>query len=103
MRTLNQNDKMTREIVSAMQTIYETSEDVRCIYLMPFRMSEDGSLFDEQYLLVDLDNGSKDSDIVIDAILDTDRYLEDKGISTATTFYTDEDLSYLIKIPKGGF
>ncbi len=101
MLALNMNDTMTQKIVSSMQKIYATSSDVKAIYLLPFRIYENGYLFDEQSLLVDLVPNSANLQSVIDSILETDSILESQNIKASIDIMTEEhNLKSLILIPK---
>ncbi len=101
MSTLNMNDTITQKIVSSMQKIYAASSDAKAIYLLPFRMYENGYLFDEQSLLVDLVPNSANLQSVIDSILETDSILESQNIKTSIDIMTEEhNLKSLILIPK---
>ena len=101
---LNRNDRMTSEIVNAMQVVYESSTAVKGVYLDNYRMKKDGSLFDEQYLTIDVDwSLNPEESTITESMRKAEDILEEKGIIVATDFWIDEDLSKgHILIPKGG-
>lgn len=100
-QALDLNNKTVQCIVNTMQNLYAASKDILKIYLYPYHVRKDGTVFDEQYFLVDIKRPSADIDKIISAATTADMSLYDQGIVSATDLLTDEeDPELLILIPR---